>query len=118
MSRVLAIRFALSLVAILILGQVQCAAACVSFFSSQAANTSVPPCHRHHDSKHSGDSSDACSHEISASGVVAQLVPTPAPQLTATAVVAPLQLAGEPLAGASESSADPPGSAAPFVLRI
>src|SRR5450631_1935082 len=118
MLRALAFKFALSLAIVLILGQLQCAAACVSFFSAQAVNQSLPPCHRHHDSKHSGDSSDACSHEISTAGVVTLAVSSPAPELAAIRITIDPQLASAPHLDAAITIATPPGSSVSAVLRI
>src|SRR5262245_45903858 len=93
MPRVLIIKFAISLVAVLIFGQLQCVGACVSFASPQAADQKLPPCHRQHNSKHSrGSASDACSHEISAAGLSAQTVASTVPPLAAIPVMIHLPL--------------------------
>jgi hypothetical protein len=124
MPRAIAAKFAFSLVALLILGQLQCVAACVSFFSSQAANSGaaserLPPCHRHQDSKHSGDSSsDACLHEIAAAGIVAQTVSTAPPQLAGNPGGIHLQLLQAPFTGLLIAHAVPPRSIPSSVLRV
>ena len=120
MSRAHAVKFALSLVALLVLGQLQCVAACVSFFSCQAADQSLPPCHRHHDSKNSNNSSsDSCSHEIAAAGIVTQTVSSTAvPPLEPIPVEIRLTLAHVTLHDAVIILAAPPGSSAPSILRV
>jgi hypothetical protein len=128
MPRAIAAKFALSLVALLILGQLQCVAACVSFFSSQAANSgaaskNLPPCYRHQDrhqdSKHSGNSSsDACLHESAAAGIVAQTVSAAPPQLAGNPGGIHLQLLQAPFTGLPIAHAVPPRSVPSSVLRV
>jgi hypothetical protein len=120
MSRAHAVKFALSLVALLVLGQLQCVAACVSFFSCQAADQSLPPCHRHHDSKNSNNSSsDSCSHEIASAGIVTQTVSSTAvPQIAPMPIALPLRLAHTHLYHPAAVHAASPGSDPPSILRV
>jgi hypothetical protein len=122
MIRVTAVKFALLLVIVLLAGQLQCASACVSFFSAQAANQSLPPCHRHHDSKVPGDVSDVCSHEIGGPGIVAQPVSAPVPTLAAqfapVVIAMNLRPVDASFLDAAAAFAAPPGTVAPTILRI